>query len=391
MFLPSPTSPLPPDHGWSGATRRLLPDRIAEELRYLRDEVETRRVGAMGEAQAAGYVAGRLRRSDFGGAVQSFRAGGDERFALVLVIGMAAAAGAVAVAVPGRLTAFAALLVVLAAVWLLFAETGVVGRDGEPLRRLRRGATSQSVIAARAAQGQQTRWRVIVLAPLDGPPRSALGRAGLLLTLAALAGLAAALVGQLVEPDGIWRWGAGLCAALLAVQAVVVLLRRPTASHSAAYGAGELATLLMVSEELPLLHSVEVWMVALGGGSVGGASIRSLVERYPFSPADTWVINLHNITAGQPIFVTREGVLRERRSPSMLQALAGETEAADLHIDAEPRRLRRSTAAQAFTRKGFGALTISSHAGGEPYAGPDPFTIERCVRLVVGIIHRLDE
>jgi len=390
VFLPSPTPPSPSDPAWTGATRRLLPDRIGEELRYLSDEIDTRRVGALGEAQAAGYVAGRLRRSDFGGAVQGFHAGGDERFALLLLLGVAACAGAVATAAPGRPVALAALLVTLLAVWLLLAETGVIGRNGEPLRRLRRGATSQSVVAARAAESQQARWRVIVLAPLDGPPHGALGRAGLLLTLLALGGLAATLVGQLVEPAGVWRWGAGVCTALLAVLAVLVAVRRRPALPPAS-GAGELATLLMVAEELPPLRNVEVWMVALGGGSVGGASIRALVERYPFLPADSWVINLHSITSGQPVFVTREGVLRERRSASLLQALASETEAADLEIDAEPRRLRQPTVAQAFARHGFGTLTISSHAGSEPYTGPSVATIERCVRLVVGIIRRLDE
>lgn len=391
MFLPSPTPPLPPDPAWSGAARRPLLDRISDTLRYLSDEVDTRRVGALGEAHAAGYVAGRLRRSDFGGAVQSFRAGGDERFALVLVSGLGAVTGAAAAAVPGLAMAVVALLATLAVVWLLFAETGVLGKDGEPLRRLRRGAMSQSVVAARAAQGEQARLRVIVLASLDGPPRGALSRSGLLLMVTVLAGLAVTLVGQIVEPDGVWRWAAGLCAVLLAVLAGVVIFRSQSSPMPAVYGAGELATLLMTAEELPLLRSVEVWMVGLGGGSVGGASIRALVDRYPFTPADTLVINLHSITAGQPIFVTREGMLRERRSASLLQALAGETEAADLDIDAEPSRLRQPTAAQTFIRKGFGALTISSHDGGEPYTVPQATTIERCVRLVVGILRRLDE
>jgi hypothetical protein len=158
----------------------------------------------------------------------------------------------------------------------------------------------------------------------------------------------------------------------------------------AIYGAGELATLLMVAEELESLQAVEVWILALGGSTVGSENIRTLLAHYPFTPAETCVINLHNVVGGQPVFVTREGLLRERRSDRMLLAAAADADAADIAIDAEPRRLRERTLAHALLQQGFRTLSISSHAHRARYTSPDPETIERCVRLVLGLVRSLD-
>lgn len=392
MFLPpSSSSPSPPDPPRAAIHRRSLHDRIVEVLHYLSDEVDTRRVGGLGEAQAAGYVAGRLRRADYAASVLSFRAGAGEKASLTLIAVLGILAGTLGAAglfasIPAWLVVLAMLLVV-ATIGLLLAEV----EGAEPLRRVLRGTPSQSVVAGRAATSKQTKARVVVLAPLDGPPHVVLDRRGLLLLLGTLIVEAIALSGVLLADAPIWRMLAGGCALLLLLIGLWIVSRRALpVPLPAIHGAGELAALLLIAEELTSLTTVEVWMIALGGGSVGHESVRALTERYPFSLQDTWFINLHAISVGQPVFVTREGRLRERRSHPALLALATDIDAADVTIDAEPRRLRQRTLAQSVLRLGFRTITISSHNAASPFTSPDATTIERCVRLVVGMIRGLD-
>ena len=70
---PPPPSPMPRDPDRAVLVRRALQDRLLETLRYLADEIEVRRVGGLGEAQATGYVAGRLQRAEQQATVMSFR------------------------------------------------------------------------------------------------------------------------------------------------------------------------------------------------------------------------------------------------------------------------------------------------------------------------------
>ncbi|HEX6289238.1 MAG TPA: hypothetical protein VFZ66_08615 [Herpetosiphonaceae bacterium] len=388
MFLPPPKPPTPPaPPSLSSVVRRSLRDRIIETLSYLSDEIDSRRVGGLGEAQAAGYVAGRLRRAEYAAAVQSFRASAGERLPLLALTTIGAAGGALAALRPETLWLAAAGLLVLLTIVLLLAEI----EGPAPLRRMLKGTISQSVVAVRAAGARHARWRMIVLAPLDGSPTPTLSRQGLLLLLAALV-VESIGVGALffVTTYG-WRLLAAACAGLVAAIGLWLLRRLVVpALLPAIHGAGELTTLLMVAEELEPLQAIEVWTVALGGGSVGHESIAALIEHYPFSPADTCIINLHNISAGQPVFVTREGLLRERRSDRMLLALAADADALDMTIDAEPRPLRQQTLAQAFHRQGLPAISITSHSDASVFANLDADTIERCVRLVVGMVRGLD-
>ncbi len=395
MFRPPPKPPLASSQAPGYAGGRPLHARIVETLRYFSDEIDSRRAGGLGEAQAAGYIAGRLRRADYAAAVQSFTAGGSEKLPLALCGLLGAASGSIAIL--GRNTRLGpfwiglAVLLLVVALRLVLAEVDVLPMGTSTLRRLLRGKTSQSVIAGRAAKGKKTKWRVLVVAPLDGPLRSVLHRQGLLLLLFVLVLETFALVALLFIPAPWLLVLAAVCTVGTGLLGVWIVLRLwDRTPLPAIYGAGELTTLMMVAEELEALYAVEVWIVALGGSTIGTENIRALFAQYPFSAADTCIINLHAINGGQPVFVTREGLLRERRSDRMLLAAAADADAADITIDAEPRRIRERTLAQALAHRRFRTITISSHSDVSPFVTPDPATIERCVRLVVAMIRGLD-
>jgi hypothetical protein len=300
-----------------------------------------------------------------------------------MVAGMASASAAV---LPS-LAAGAALVLVLAAA-LLWAEIEGPAPIGQALG----GRSSQSVVGVRAAASseREPRWRVVLTAPLDSVPQLPPRR--ILLALLQIAGMEAILLAAfLVTELAALRWAiAAGSAILLAVVAGMLRGRRRRGPQPAILGAGELATLIAVAEELGELQQVELWTVALGAGSAGDAGVRDLLERYPFG-FDTCFINLHHMTTGQPVFVTREGLLRERRSDRRLLVVASEADAADVTINAEPRQLRARTLATLLFRRGYRTITISSHADGHGPPQPDPQTLERCVKLVVGMIRELDQ
>jgi hypothetical protein len=386
MLLPSANPSPSPAPSWAATPPRSLRDRIVETLRYLSDEIEVRRAGGLGEAQAAGYIAGRLRRADFAASVLSFRAGIGERVPLLIAIALGVVAAGLAAWRDSQPVVITAGVVAIAALVL-----GLIELEGrEPLRRLFRGRPSQSVVAVRAATGR-LRWRAVVIAPLDGPPRAALSRRAIIVLLLVLLAALAGITARLISADPVWSWWLIACAAaLVAIGAWAALRESLNGPLPAIHGAGELASLLLVAEELESLAHVEVWIAALGGSTAGHESVDALLDRYPFHPTDTCFINLHRIAAGQPVFVTREGVLRDRRSDRTLLRLADETDAGDVAIDAEPRRLQERTLARSLMQRGQRAITIASHDDRSPFTSPDAATVERCIRLVAGMVRRLD-
>jgi hypothetical protein len=393
-LFPSPPPPLPmlrdPDR--AVLVRKALQDRLIETLRYLEEEIEPRRVGGLGEAQAAGYVAGRLQRAEQQAAVTSFRTGRSPTVAAALIVLLMAVVSGGAAALPlysgsvGTLWILLALLVMLAV--LLWQEIEGVGLIGQAIG----GRSSQSVVGVRAAVNSQhhTRLRVVLAAPLDSAPQSP-SRRVFLLTLTALGVDLIALAALIVTPQLALRLVLGVGTAILGGIAVILLAwRRIQGPQPTLVGAGELAVLIAIAEELSELQQVELWTIALGAVSAGDAGIRHLFERYPFG-VETCFINLHHMTTGQPVFVTREGLLHERRSDRRLLAVASEADAVDVSINAEPRRLRRRTLAAALLQRGRRTITITSHPETHGFVRPDPRTLERCVKLIVGMIRELDQ
>jgi hypothetical protein len=271
---------------------------------------------------------------------------------------------------------------------LLWQEIEGVGLIGQAIG----GRSSQSVVGVRAAVNSQhhTRLRVVLAAPLDSAPQSP-SRRVFLLTLTALGVDLIALAALIVTPQLALRLVLGVGTAILGGIAVILLAwRRIQGPQPTLVGAGELAVLIAIAEELSELQQVELWTIALGAVSAGDAGIRHLFERYPFG-VETCFINLHHMTTGQPVFVTREGLLHERRSDRRLLAVASEADAVDVSINAEPRRLRRRTLAAALLQRGRRTITITSHPETHGFVRPDPRTLERCVKLIVGMIRELDQ
>lgn len=372
--------------------RKALQDRLLETLRYLEEEIAPRRAGGLGEAQAAGYVAGRLQRAEQQAAVTSFRTGRGPVVATALIVLLMALVSGGAAALPlragsiGTLWILLVLLAMLAV--LLWEEIEGVGLIGQAIGV----RSSQSVAGVRAAVNskRQARLRVVLAAPLDNVPQPPPRRI-FLLTLMVPGVDLIALVTLIVTPQPALRLVLGLGTAILGGIAVILLAwRRLQGSQPEIPGAGELAVLIAIAEELSELQQVELWTIALGAVSAGDAGIRHLFERYPFG-VETCFINLHHMTAGQPVFVTREGLLHERRSDRRLLAVASEADAVDVSINAEPRRLRRRTLAASLLQRGYRTITITSHPDTHGFVRPDPRTLERCVKLIVGMIRELDQ
>ena len=358
--------------------------RLAETLRFLADEIEARRVGGLGEAQAAGYLAGRLGRAEQQTTILGFRSDADPRWLLAALGGGIALALALPLALPERRVVALSALVVLVVLGLWLDEY----LGGAVLRQVLGRRDSQSVVGVRAAS-LAPRWRAVIVAPLDGAPPAPspvmvrLVFAGLVLLLAVYGGLSWNVA---------WAWhipAIGLSAAvLLGFVGIAWAQRMPVLAR---HGTGELAALLGSAEEVGQLRQVEVWTVAAGGSVVGEAGLRKLLRQYPFD-GTTVVINLHHITNGAPVYVTREGLLRLRRSPAQLLALAAHADADDARINAEPRALPSRTLAQFWQRNGFAAITLTSHHGVEAApADVELATVQRCVWLVVGMLRALDE
>ncbi len=381
-FPPPPTPPPDPDR--AVLLRRPLAERLLETLRYLAEEIEPRRVGRLSEAQAAGYVAGRLNRAEQQAVVLSFRSDAAPWLSWTLLALGSWLGGAMSLLVP-RPTVLLLSTLWAALLALIFWDE----QTGHALVSQALGfRTSQSVVGVRAATAE-VRHRAVVIAPLDGPPRTVSPRLTQL-TLAALVAQAGCELALLAQAG--WASRGLLLAALVLTTGLLALLwwtDHARGPQPGVLGAGELAVLLAISEELEPLAHTELWTVAAGGGMVGDASLRQLLRRYPFD-ATTAFINLDRMAGGDPVFVTREGALRQRRSDRRLLALAGAADAHDRRINATPRPLRRRTLARLPLGRGLPTITLTSYTDAPGLRSPDPDTLVRCVYLALGMLRELD-
>jgi len=164
--------------------------------------------------------------------------------------------------------------------------------------------------------------------------------------------------------------------------------------------AGALSAMLESADGLNALSQTELWAVALGA-SPSGAGLADLLRRYPFDRERTLFIGIESIGAGRVSYLTRAGIVPQRPSDPLLLQLVAAADADDPLIDAEPRPYTSEPVlVQQLQRAGRRTLTIIGlDANGQPaYRGSmadtpedvDSQTLDRAIRLVVGLVKKID-
>jgi hypothetical protein len=379
--------------------RRLHEDPL-DAVNRIAGEIGARRATSLGEARAAAYLDGRMRRAGLRVSADAFRAAtgpGWEGLLLALL------------ATTGTVLYYWMPLPSLAlALWDLAITAVAVLRPDAPL--LARKRPSQNVIATRAID-DTPRWRVVLLAPIDSPPASRhlartlttgahprLGR----VVACGLIGLFAllALWGPLELRRLLWYGQFAPAAYLLLIAALELWAMFAPTTPGAVNHAGALAALLESADTLSALSRTELWAVGLGATS-GGAGLADLMRRYPFDREMTLFVGLESLGAGRVSYVTRAGLAPERPADPLLLRLVTEADASDPLIDAEPRPYRGEQAlVHPLQRTGRRALTIIGlEADGRPARRGsmadtpdhiDPQALDRAVRLIVGLVKKID-
>lgn len=369
-------------------------DEVQRLVGDLADQAPLRRATSAEEAAGAALVNILLRRAGLRVSTRQLRAARQRRgqYVPLALLGLAAAALAPWSAPLGAGLALCLLL-------LLLIDGAIA-----PLPIVGPRSASQNIVGTReierpdgAGAAPPPRWRVLLLAPLDTPTelrglarlsgatrRAQLGR----LAIPALAALSALASARLPALSWLLAGAAALLALLLLIGAT-----RPADLSAHDSGLGALAALVLAARRLSGLRRVELWVVGVGAAS-GDTVGADLLAALPFQAADSLVIGVEQITAGQLIYTTREGGLRSRPAGALPLRLAADADAADPLIDAEPRPYRADDSLIApLRRRGLAGLTIRSQPDiGLPPAEsrPDPQLIERAARLIEGVVRQLE-
>lgn len=388
-------------HGSPPEDARPLSKRLREDpldaVYQVAETIGPRPATSLAEAQAAAYLDGRLRRAGLRVSADPFPApacAGWEGPLAGLLLG---------VAVP--LYYWAPLLALALALAGLGLALWQVLHPERPLLARRR--ESQNVIGTRAPP-RRSRWRVVLLAPLDSAPRGPQAARWLLegrrLALVRLAACALAVLAALV---GLWDvqrlwWYVQMppAALLLALSGLSLWLLLAPATPGAVSHAGALGVLLSSAELIGPTERVELWAVGLGA-SASGLGLADLLRRYPFERETTLFVALEGIGAGELAYLTREGSLREASADGDMLRYAAAADAADPRIDAAPRPYRGGTAAGRLQRQGRRALAITClgpdglvplrFSPADTPAAVDGALLERAVRLVVNLVRQIEQ
>lgn len=379
--------------------RRLREDPM-DAVNRIAAEIGARRPTSLGEAQAAAYLDGRLRRAGLRVSADAFRAAAGPGWDGALLALLATVGVVLYYWLPLPSLALALCNLAIAGVGL--------ARPGAPL--LARKRQSQNVIATRALD-QPPRWRVVLLAPLDSPPatgawarwliagrRAQLGRVAACLLIVVLAVLA--LGGPLELRRVFWYLQIAGAAYILLLGAIESWSMLAPITSGAINHAGALAALLESADTLNALSQTELWAVAVGA-SASGAGMADLLRRYPFDRDMTFFIGVESIGGGRLSYLTRAGSLPQRPGDALLLRLAAAADADDPLIDAEPRPSASEPAiARQLQQTGRRALTIIGlDADGRPaYRGSptdtteqvDERALDRAIRLIVGLVKKID-
>jgi hypothetical protein len=399
-YRPINQSSLPGSGPQPGSLLRRLREAPQDAVNRIAGDIGTRRATSLGEAQAAAYLDGRLRRAGLRVSADAFRAPAGIAWDGIVLALLATLSVILYYWVPRPSLALS--------LWNLAIAVAAFRRPSNPF--LIRKQPSQNVIATRALEGPP-RWRVVLLAPLDTPPatpqiarrlssgmRPLLGRVVACGAIVALALLA--FFGPLDLRRLLWYAQFAPAAYLLIVAALEAWLLWAPATAGAANHAGALAAMLESADILNALTQTELWAVALGASS-SGAGLADLLRRYPFDPQMTLFIGLETIGSGLLSYVTREGRLPQRSADPLLVRLVTETDATDPLINVEPRPYYSEPTLQYALHRGrYRTLTIIGlDADGSPAQRGsstdtpeqiDAEMIDRAVRLIIGVVKQLD-
>lgn len=294
-------------------------------LRHLVSVVGLRPATSLAEAQAAAYSDGRMRHAGMKVSAETFNApyAMGISYPLVSVLGIFAAIGSLWLPLP----------TLLLACWLTLLALGdASGLSLPPLTTFR---NSQNIVGTRASE-KHTRWRVVLLAPLDTPldtrmQRQPHGQRYMVGRIIASSLIALLAFFVLISPQYPWWYGQIIPTLYL----VVTLLPRRTTDEHGLGDSSALAVLLAVAAELGTLRSVEVWTVALGAANTGPYGVKNLLARYPFPPAETLFVALERMDCEQLAYTSREGVFAQHATDSLLTHLV-ETSIQDIATDSRP-------------------------------------------------------
>jgi len=375
-------------------------DDPLETVLVLSKEIGPRPPTSASEAQAAAYVNGKMRQAGLDVNVQPFRAVSSIAsyygllyllFALTPVLYFFSRPAALAVS-----------LLALAGFVLENLSFPVMSSW------LPRGK-SQNVVGTRPAD-RESRQHLVIMAHLDSsramapshPRLVGLYRFSFLVTAVAMASLPilAGLGWWIGSP---WLWfaqmppAAGLALCLLLLLHREIFMPNVPGANDNASG---VAVLLRAAQELDNLQYTDLWFVATGCEESGLHGARHFLGHYPFPRNDTYILNLDTVGRGRLAIIVKEGMLLRHSSDPFLVELAGQTEASDRSIDADPRTLDMiRTDADAALVRGFRALTLVAFENGrlpnwhwmtDTAESIQPEALDQATRLVVGIARRLD-
>ena len=373
---------------------RRLRDAPLDAAFHLLESSPDRRATTLGEARAAAYADGRMRRAGFRVSADAFRTWIAPVGDVLLTLPIAVTGIALYYWFPW--IGFVLLMVAFALIAL-----GIVRQ--RPL--LGRARPSQNIVGIRAAQ-EAVRRRVVLLAPLDTPHLDLfLQRVGSFrgvqrIVLCSYALMACASGLGLVFIDRIWLYLQIVACVLPLIASISDAWHYFDApSPGAVSHASALAVLVSACERVEEFEYVEVWAVGLGA-SMYGDGLNDFLRRYPFEPADTLFIGLESLGSQATCYVSLEGWPAPRRAEQQLLDLLAALPADDTAPMTPCRYANNDTLAAALARRGFRSISIMGldPAGQRPRFGSaldtaeylDAAYLEQAAHGVAALLRRVE-
>jgi hypothetical protein len=376
---------------------------MKDSLRIIQDltqEIGPRPPTSAAEAQAAAYVNAEMRNASLDVEIQSFRALPTSSLPYGIIFALFTVTPLLYFYLPP-----AALGVSLFALIAFVSEA----LSYPFLSALFPLGKSQNIIGTRPA-ARESRQHLIVMAHMDT------ARAGLFFhprlskgfrrAFQVMVGVAVALplltgLGWWFQHPGFWyaQWPLAGYAGIVLLLLIHQEIFSPFAAGANDNASG-LATLIQLAHELEDLQHTDLWLVATGCEESGLYGARLFLRQYPFPWQNTYILNLDHVGRGQLSIIVKEGMLWAQDADPLLVEFAGQAEAGEISIDADPRTYHLiNTDGLAAMRRNYRSMSIMALEGRHPsdwhwttdtIERIQPDVIERAVRLVRRLARRLD-